>query len=264
MTDLSSVQLHRGSRKHVLDLVDSDSYLGSLNSLLATADATVEAADLYRPLGHREPDEFTIRAFCKEAGLTSLASFNYEEFNRWWVPDEYRNPQWDLLSTCTIAGRRGLVLGEAKAHENEVSEAGKPIDTEKSSAQTRRNHEIIRGCVAEAAAGLQPEFPGVRISIESHYQLGNRLATAWKLASCGLPVVLLYLGFTGDTGIRDVGPELKDAAHWRRIMLEHASAVFPPEAVDRTVALSDAGSMRLSIDALPVIAVSDPPAEPLP
>jgi hypothetical protein len=52
------------------------------------------------------------------------------------------------------------------------------------------------------------------ITRDSHYQLSNRLAFAWKLASLGVPTVLLYLGFTGDDGIRDVGAPFADSGHW--------------------------------------------------
>lgn len=53
------------------------------------------------------------------------------------------------------------------------------------------------------------------ISRDSHYQFANRLGFAWKLASIGVPTVLVYLGFTGDDGIIDRGEPLRDADHWR-------------------------------------------------
>lgn len=67
--------------------------------------------------------------------------------------------------------------------------------------------------IAEACAGLQLLGPAVRISRDSHYQLSNRVAFAWKLATLGLPTVLVYLGFWGDDGIADVGEPFWDAEH---------------------------------------------------
>jgi hypothetical protein len=57
--------------------------------------------------------------------------------------------------------------------------------------------------------GLVPTGRGSdTLTADSHYQLANRLASAYKVASAGIPVVLLYLGFTGDTyfGIASVMP----------------------------------------------------------
>ena len=45
--------------------------------------------------------------------------------------------------------------------------------------------------------------PNVAISYTAHYQLANRLAFTWKLATLGIPTVLIYLGFIGDTGMKD-------------------------------------------------------------
>lgn len=43
----------------------------------------------------------------------------------------------------------------------------------------------------------------------------NRIAFGWKLASLGIPTVLVYLGFTGDTGIADVGEPFTSDEHWQ-------------------------------------------------
>jgi hypothetical protein len=44
---------------------------------------------------------------------------------------------------------------------------------------------------------------GWTLSRDSHYQLTNRFAWAWKLASMGVPVVLGYLGFQGAAEMKD-------------------------------------------------------------
>lgn len=43
------------------------------------------------------------------------------QLTRWWLKVSRRanTPNWDIVSTCTIEGRPGLVLIEAKAHDME-------------------------------------------------------------------------------------------------------------------------------------------------
>ena len=68
--------------------------------------------------------------------------------------------------------------------------------------------ENIGAALAEACDGLAQLGIATRISRDSHYQLSNRLAFTWKLATLGVPTVLVYLGFIGDEGIRDAGEGL--------------------------------------------------------
>jgi len=89
-------------------------------------------------------------------------------------------------------------------------------------------------------AGRHPA-PDVRLDRDSHYQLANRLAFTWKLATLGIPVVLLYLGFTGDEGIADAGEPIRDDAHWRTLFAGHA----------RDVGVSSALEQRLDFGAAP-------------
>lgn len=73
------------------------------------------------------------------------------------------------------------------------------------------------------------------ISRDRFYQFSNRLAFAWKLASLGIPTVLVYLGFTGDDGISDCDEPLRDDQHWRRIVQDQVAPVFPVECWGRAV-----------------------------
>ena len=46
----------------------------------------------------------------------------------WWLAVQRpstQTPNWDIAAACTIRGRRGLMLAEAKAHADELSDAGK-------------------------------------------------------------------------------------------------------------------------------------------
>ncbi len=101
-----------------------------------------------------------------------------------------RTPSWDIASTCSVMGRLGLLLVEAKAHVKELSESDKCCSTNPS------NREQIGRAIAEAAAGLGSATGSPwKMSRDHHYQLSNRFAWSWKLASLGIPVVLVYLGF---------------------------------------------------------------------
>jgi hypothetical protein len=48
----------------------------------------------------------------------------------WWLAARATTPNWDIASTCTIEGKKGLLLIEAKAHDVELigEEKGKPLD----------------------------------------------------------------------------------------------------------------------------------------
>jgi hypothetical protein len=160
------------------------------------------------------------------------------ELRRWWLVHHRgaNTPNWDLVVACEIDGRSGLVLVEAKANCAELKADGKPLlasHTNRSSA----NHERIRRAIAEARAGLAAAGYEASIDIDSHYQLANRVAFTWKLAALGVPTVLVYLGFTGDHGIRDVGAPLADDAHWRKTFFEHSQPVVPESIVDRRLDL---------------------------
>jgi hypothetical protein len=64
----------------------------------------------------------------------------------------------------------------------------------------------------------------VRISRDNVYQLSNRVAFAWKLATLGIPSVLVYLGFIGDKGMEG---GFASPADWNALFEERANVVFP-------------------------------------
>jgi len=65
----------------------------------------------------------------------------------------------------------------------------------------------------------------VNIGVSSPYQLANRLSAAEVLASCRVPVLLLYLGFIGDTYFKS--DYFRDDAHWQRTMHAYTARVLP-------------------------------------
>lgn len=210
--------------------------------------ATVSDIDVHIPKGYADPKEMELRDFGPKYVPELI---DWSTIRKWWPDYPAKSPQWDLLITCTIDNRKGLVLVEAKANEAELDWKPKSLQ-EKASQKSIQNHQQIRKCITEARKSLNENISGVNINLDSHYQLANRIAFAWKLAQCGMPVVLLYLGFLGDTGIADVGPPFRDNNHWQRVMGAYIHGVLPQSFPETRIEFENGGSMIMLIRSLPV------------
>lgn len=222
--------MYRGSRKHVLDWLERPHFAPELLGLLAPAIAKVIPRSVWAPAGYRLPDEARLDAWGPECFGAHLA---WAELEHWWLrePRGANTPNWDLALVAEIEGELGLVLVEAKANVPELSTAGKGAPSH--SDGSRANHERIGLAIESARSALLPACPQIAISRDSHYQLSNRIAFAWKLASLGIPVILVYLGFLGDEGIRDVGEPFADADHWHSEFEKHVRAVGATELLEK-------------------------------
>ena len=179
----------------MLEWTDRREFLRELNELLRPAAVEVRANDYYMPRGVREPREARIESFCSEAFMPRELRHSLRE---WWLchPRGANTPNWDLAATCRIEGADGLLLCEAKANAPELSPAGKRLATRwprpgpppEPSDRSKANHRQIAQAIAEAGSALRALGVVRELSIDSHYQLANRLAFTWKLASLGLPV----------------------------------------------------------------------------
>ena len=155
----------------------------------------------------------------------------------WWlaVPNGARVPNWDIASTCTIEGKPGLLLIEAKAHDEELNyeKAGKKRERNETWGQ-RQNREQIRNRMQESSAGFtnstQLEWA---LSIEHHYQMSNRFAWAWKLTELGIPVILVYLGFLNAIEMSDRGLPFCNHKFWEELVLKHSEPLFPDKVWNR-------------------------------
>jgi hypothetical protein len=192
---------------------------------LAEPVATVRAEDFWMPRGPLAPAEAKLG---DAAGL--LSAVVRDALTRWWlaVPTRANTPNWDLASTCMVAGRPGLLLVEAKAHAAELSSAGKPAGNE-------ANDRSIRAAIQQASAGLNGVLPGWSLTAESHYQLANRFAWAWKLASLGVPVVLVYLGCLHAEDMARRGEPFRSAEQWDAEVRRHAQGIVPAGAWGRAL-----------------------------
>jgi hypothetical protein len=191
----------------------------------------------------------------KEAKLGDADSFlsaeHREAVSGWWLAVRKRanTPNWDIASTATIDGIEGLVLVEAKAHSAEIKIDGKPASRELAEAKAEtgsvragpdnsaRNHEHIAAACREASDALTGVLPGWALSIESHYQLCNRFAWSWKLASLGIPVILVYLGFLHAEEMRDQGLPFDSAENWERLVRDHSRGIAPTEIWDHAISV---------------------------
>lgn len=228
-----------GSRPRCVLLVDGSKkeVAGRLTKLVGIDDVKVSYCDTWKPWGKpvKKEDGSWDKAPSKETSLKGLiellSGFSGRKRSRvigqqlrtWWNPYNGRTPVWDIASTCRIQQRPGLLLVEAKAHGNELDKSGKPFKVEEASCNARKNHRQIGSAIAEANAGLQ-SLTGRhwRLSRDEHYQLSNRFAWSWKLATLGIPIVLLYLGFLDAEDMAEDGPLFRSEREWERILKDHS------------------------------------------
>lgn len=176
-------------------------------------DVAARLTSLVEPFARIEPhDEWMPLGFehTQEAQLHSAARLVAPDIGRellaWWL-GPYRKrattPNIDIASTCTVGGRRGLLLIEAKAHDHELERAGKPLRSD-ASDDSKAAHDAIGSAIELARIGLSRAMPGEwGVSRDSRYQLSNRFAWSWKLTTHGVPVVLVYLGFLSADEMED-------------------------------------------------------------
>jgi len=244
--------MYRGSQKHVLDWVEQPLFVPELLNLVRPVGAKVTAQSVWAPLGYRWPDEARLERWGpKNWGAHKC----WGELEDWWLaaPRGANTPNWDLAMIADLEGQRGLILVEAKANVPELSRDGKEPPSE--SEGSRANHNRIGEAIESARKGLAVVAPGLNICRNSHYQLANRLSFTWKLASLGIPVVLLYIGFTGDNGINDVGEPFSDSMHWHKVVERHLDEVGARDLFEHRQQIGGAPFWML-VRSRPVIEIS--------
>lgn len=187
-----------------------------------------------RPTDHWLPDGFDNP---REARLGESAKLldaaRRAELRSWWLAVERgaNTPNWDIASTCTIDGKHGLLLIEAKAHDKELrkEEKGKdPADAK--SEGSRANHDRIYQAINLANQGLeQATGKEWKLARDSRYQMSNRFAWTWKTVELGVPVILVYLGMLGADEMADQGLPLANAESWTSLVLSHSKPLFPDD-----------------------------------
>jgi hypothetical protein len=224
-----SDRLTRGSRARCVALTStSDGLIQRLGKLVRPF-AAFDLDDLvYFPKGPQFPDEAKL-------GETAclLDPDRRKTVTAWWlaVRRGANTPNWDIAAKCLILGKPGLILVEAKAHDKEFDLGG-------FSATNPENKERIRQAMHEANCWLNARWPKWNLNIESHYQLSNRFAWVWKVASLGVPVILVWLGFLNAEEMRDRGTPFRSSDEWHYAVLKYAKGVVPEDVWGRVLEVS--------------------------
>lgn len=248
----------RGSkpRCHLLTHGSLDTVAARLTAIVAPF-ASVATNDRWMPQGFQNTDEATL----PEADRLLPAELR-RELKQWWLAvdsNTTRTPNWDVAATCSIGGKSGLLLIEAKAHADELikEETGRRNIETPVSANARRNLLRIEWAIRDASAALT-EDTGLTwaLSRDWNYQMSNRFAWAWKLADLGTPVVLVYLGFlkANDMSKRREVP-FADAGAWETLVRSHSAPLFPGEVWNRSWVVN-------GVPLIPLIRSVELPLEP--
>ena len=231
----------KGSKKCVLEFINLKNFLTILNSLVQSTGAVITPKDKWVPFLKND----------KEAELKDFLSQHFDpkhglNIRNWWLAvstPQTRTPNWDLVSTCKINNKMGILLVEAKAHRHELEKGGKP---ENVSNNSKANHERIRSAIGEANKSINEVIEGVSISIDNCYQLSNRVAHAWWLANQGIPSVLLYLGFLNVEDMRNKYKIFETAEEWEKCFIAHAKIIGVDNLIDKQVFVGTSSFVTIS------------------
>ena len=212
----------RGSRLRCLLLThgSGQEVAGRLTGLAQPHADVDPARHVWMPRGFEDTTEARLGR-----DLSFLTAGQRESVTSWWLARRRgaNTPNWDIACTATVGGQEGLILIEAKAHSDELKVDGKKPGNEE-------NHRQIGAAIQEANAALNAILPGWSLSRDSHYQLANRFAWSWKIASLGVPVVLVYLGFLQAEEMRDQGEPFADQDAWESCVKEWSRGIVPEAA----------------------------------
>lgn len=222
----------RGSkpRCHLLTDGSTRDVAARLSALLEPF-ATVAVSDQWMPRGFELLEECQLHR-----RSPVLDSDLCDQLAAWWLPANQRTdrtPNFDITSTCLIDGRPGIVLVEAKAHDNELirESAGRKvasIDPSTSRVSRESSHVTIGVAIEQARTSLSTEI-GLHfgISRDRCYQMSNRFAWAWKVAASGIPVVLMYLGFLDAEDMVSSGNPFRTHDEWEKLVRSHSAPIAP-------------------------------------
>lgn len=181
----------------------------------------------WRPLGFRAPGEVRLEKRCR---VPFLKDEQREELASWWLKNRQgaNTPNWDLVAQCRVGGKPALVLVEAKAHAGELGE------NDRCQSGNEENSIQIAAAIRKANEGLDVVLPGWALERDSRYQLSNRFALSWKVASMGIPVILVYLGFLDTWDMADGSRTLLTSPEvWRDCLVKYAEKTVPRAAWGR-------------------------------
>lgn len=234
LLDKLKLRDRRGSkpRCHYLTHGSADQISRRLTALIAPF-GSVSTGDRWMPLGFECIEEAEL-----DKAPELLDPRIGKNLRAWWLQRDspnLRTPNFDIASTCSIDNKPGLVLIEAKAHDTElIGESAGKRSRAGASRDSMANHERIGSAINSASENLREAtaLPW-NLSRDSHYQMANRFAWAWKLTQVGFPVVLVYLGFLGAQEMSDRGKPFANASDWEQLVKAHSAPLFPPSVWNR-------------------------------
>lgn len=220
----------KGSYRHMLDLVSAPNFREIIDELLSGTNSRLADADHRHPSGRSKKREWTeviLEDYLKRHPLPDYAGLD----RKWWIAFKGNRPTWDLICHLEIDEKPGLLLVEAKAHQAEMSEKDKKSEVDKKNHRSIANDLSIRLRLAETSLALgDMELGRFHLSADHDYQLSNRLVYLYKLASDGVPVVLLYLGWTNSPDWPD--DPFTDKFAWNEAVEGHFKRIGPWEFVE--------------------------------
>lgn len=229
---------------HVLDWTGSAGFQNELFELLRPVNCTRDSREQYMPRGIGAPLEARLETFGPRA-FPERAE-DWISLKKWWLENGGNTPNWDIALRANIEGAPGLVLVEAKANKPELRNGAKKpfklskqqeqLSAEEQAACKRRSDKNalkIRTALSDANRALATTLEGIHLSCDGDYQLSNRIAFAWWVANRGLPVVLLYLGFTGDEAFGEA--MFRDSDDWMTTFTGHLAEIGSPGILDRRI-----------------------------
>ncbi len=242
----------------ILDLVRHGDYINLMNdNILKGTGVSINDGD-QNQFSRGEFNRRTLLKFCRE-NKTHWPRFCFDRLENFWLEGRrwIKHPAWDLLTTCTIDGDPGILLVEAKNYERDLNPDGKPPPMNRNQ-ESLRNHDLIGSGLDQAAAELSAILgTDINISRDDHYQLSNRVASAWILASCRIPSALLYLGFLGAPQNSNQIP-FSNVGDWRQAMEKHIQGILPSNFAQSPILISGGATMRMIIESLEVNMFSRP------
>ncbi|AWG22909.1 hypothetical protein FFWV33_15935 [Flavobacterium faecale] len=220
----------KGSKKAMSKLVKSIGFHNIINVLLKKDGLSITSNDIWIPNSVSPTKEVGLNVFLRSNFDVQVANDSI----KWWLYKGSAAPKWDLISTCTINGKRGILLVEAKAHKGELKNDKKNIKKE-ATTDSKKNHEQIALAIAEANTHIKGDIADIALSRDSCYQFSNRVAHAWWLANQGIPVVLLYLGFLNCEDMSDNYKTFKTDKEWEDCFTGHTEIVGAEGLVGKTI-----------------------------
>jgi hypothetical protein len=173
--------------------------------------------DTWAPGGFLEPKEVQLNH-----SIQFFPDHERDNLRDWWLVEGNRTPEWDLVSTfAPTDDGDGMILAEAKAHHSELSVS------DNCGSENDLNLIQIETAILEANASLNRIHPGWNMVRDGHYQLCNRFAWSWKLATMGYHVILVYLGFLH---AEEMGDFFHTHDDWHGAVINYSDGLIPVNA----------------------------------